>query len=140
VAGPAPSWDSPDGPDRVPGPGPEADLPATAAHLARFNADQLREIERAIAEHLRVDARQIADDGFSVTPDTGDAMRIHWRGSASIDTVTFHRIVSAATAHDESASQRWRDHLPEPNGPQSRPRRFAKRRRRRDARDPDLSE
>ncbi len=115
---------------------PDADpLPPTAAHLARFNADQLRDIERAIAEHLRVDTTQVADDGFSVTPGGDGAMLIHWRGSASIDTETFHRIVDTATADDESAAQRWRDHLPEPHGAQARPRHFVKRRRRRDARD-----
>jgi hypothetical protein len=109
------------------------DFPDGVARLARFNADQVRAIECALAEHLAVDATHVTADGFSLTPEPSGAFGVHWRGSARIDSATFHRIVQEATADDETAAQRWREHLPEPRGALARPRHFRRRRPRRDA-------
>ena len=111
---------------------PDVDRPAVA-RLARFDADQLRAIERAIAEHLGVDATYLAADGFNVSPDGDRGMSIEWRGSARIDAETFNAIVAGATAGDDSGEQRWREHLPEPAGIRARPRKFKRRRRPGDA-------
>jgi hypothetical protein len=112
-------------------------LEPDVTHLARFNADQLRSIERAIAEHLEVDTTHVTLDGFSVTRESDSAMGIQWRGAALIDMTTFHRIVREATADDESAEHRWRETLPQPNGPLARPRQYVRRKRRRDAATPE---
>jgi hypothetical protein len=107
---------------------PDGDRP-TVARLARFNADQVRAIERALADHLAIDTTYLAPDGFSVTPDGDHGLSVHWRGSAGIAAATFNDIVARATAGDESGEHRWREHLPEPAGAQARPRRFKRRRR-----------
>ena len=110
---------------------PAEDGPAPAvARLARFNADQLRAIERAIAEHLAVDTTHVTLDGFSVAPESSGSMGIQWRGAARIDIATFNRIVAEATADDDTADGRWRDHLPPPHGAPARPRQFVRRKRR----------
>jgi hypothetical protein len=107
---------------------PDGDL-AAVERLARFDADQLRAIESAIAEHLDVDTTYLADDGFSVIPDGDRALKVIWRGSARIDSATFTGIIATATAGDESGAKRWRDRLPEPAGAPARPRRFRRRNR-----------
>lgn len=101
-----------------------------AAHLARFNAFQLREIERALAEHLGVSAEHVGHGGFTVMPEGERVVRISWVGSAAIDRKLFLGIVEAATGDDDSASRRWRDRLPEAQGQQARPRGVGGRRRR----------
>jgi len=107
---------------------PDADLPGVE-RLPRFDADQLRAIESALADHLALDTTYLADDGFSVVPDGDHGLRVLWRGSARIDPATFTEIVATATAGDESGAKRWREHLPEPAGAPAGPRRFRRRRR-----------
>jgi hypothetical protein len=112
---------------------PQGDIfPAHVARLARFNSEQLRDIERALAELLAVDTTYVTPDGFSVTRESDETVGIHWRGTARLDIATFNRIVNEATAGDETATDRWRDHMPEPRGALARPRHFVRRKRRRE--------
>jgi hypothetical protein len=107
---------------------PDVDV-SGVERLPRFDADQLRAIESALADHLALDTTYLAADGFSVVPDGDHGLKVLWRGSARIDSATFTAIVATATAGDESGAKRWREHLPEPAGAPARPRRFRRRRR-----------
>ena len=115
--------------------GDPADDGPNVAWLPRFDADQLRAIESALAAHLALDTAFVDEDGFSVALDGDHGLRVLWRGSARIDPATFSAIVATATAGDQSGAKRWREHLLEPAGTPARPRRFRRRRR---SGDPDV--
>ena len=82
-------------------------------HLSRFNVLQLREIEKALAQHLRLSIEQIDGEGFAIVPAAGGSLRVTWRGSAPISIDDFQSIVDEAT-EDVSST-----------GPQPRPGRAA---------------
>ena len=66
-------------------------------HLSRFNVHQLREIEQALAQHLRLNIEQVDGEGFTIVPDAGRLLRVTWRGSAPISIDDFQSIVDEAT-------------------------------------------
>jgi len=69
---------------------------------------ELRDIERAIAQHLRVDIEQVDRDGFTILPDSGRLLRVTWRGSAPITLDDFQSIVDEATAEPTSTGRQPR--------------------------------
>ena len=77
--------------------------------LSRFNVLELRAIERALAQHLRVSVEQLDEHGFTVVPDSEHALRISWQASAAITLDDFQSIVDEVTAEQTST------------GPQPRP-------------------
>ena len=77
--------------------------------LSRFNVHQLRDIEKALAQHLGVNPEHVDHDGFAVVPDSGRLLRITWRASTAISVDDFQSIVDEATVE------------PADTGPQPRP-------------------
>jgi hypothetical protein len=104
-----------------------------AAHLSRFNAEQLAAIELAIAECLQVNSEHLAAHGFSVMRETDDSFRVTWEASAAIPIAEFQLLVEAATQGHEPTSWRPLLKLPPPRGPATDSPRRRRRSRRRDA-------
>jgi hypothetical protein len=77
--------------------------------LSRFNVHQLRDIEKALAQHLGVNPEHVDQDGFAVVPDSSRLLRITWRASTAISVDDFQSIVDEATVE------------PADTGPQPRP-------------------
>jgi hypothetical protein len=76
--------------------------------LSRFNVHELRAIERAIAQHLRVNMDHVDQDGFTVVPGSGRQLRVTWQGSAPIAIDDLQSIVDEATAeHTSTGPQPW---------------------------------
>lgn len=83
--------------------------------LSRFNVHELRAIEKALAQHLRVSIEQVAEGGFTVVPDSGRILRVTWQGSAPIAIDDLQSIVDEATAeHPSTGRQPWPGHEPVP--------------------------
>ena len=83
--------------------------------LSRFNVHELRAIERALAQHLRVSIEQVGEEGFTVVPDSGRLLRVTWQGSAPIAIDDLQSIVDEATAeHPSTGRQPWPGHAPVP--------------------------
>ena len=76
--------------------------------LSRFNVHELRAIERALAQHLRVSIEQVAEEGFTVVPESGGLLRVTWQGSARIAIDDLQSIIDEATAeHPSTGRQPW---------------------------------
>jgi hypothetical protein len=83
--------------------------------LSRFNVHELRAIERALAQHLRVSIDQVADEGFTVVPESGGLLRVTWQGSAPIAVDDLQSIIDEATAeHPSTGRQPWPGRAPVP--------------------------
>ena len=83
--------------------------------LSRFNVHELRAIERALAQHLRISIEQVAEEGFTVVPDSGRLLRVTWQGSAPIAIDDLQSIVDEATAeHPSTGRQPWPGSAPVP--------------------------
>ena len=76
--------------------------------LSRFTVHELRDIERALARHLRVSIEHLDEDGFTVVPDSGALLRVTWRGSAPITIDDFQAIVDEATLEPTSTGRQPR--------------------------------
>jgi hypothetical protein len=76
--------------------------------LSRFNVRELRMIEKALAQHLRLNIDQVDEDGFSVVPDSRGILRVSWRGSAPITIDDFQSIVDEATVEPTSTGRQPR--------------------------------
>lgn len=76
--------------------------------LSRFNVHELRAIERALAQHLRVNIEQVDQQGFTVVPEAGRLLRVTWQGSAPIAIDDLQSIIDEATAeHVSTGPQPW---------------------------------
>ena len=86
-------------------------------HLSRFNVHQLRQIEQALAQHLRLNIEQVDEAGFTVVPGAGPLLRVTWQGSAPITIDDFQSIVDEATEEVTSTGPQ-----PRPGGHEPPPR------------------